>query len=41
LVQIGPVVLEKKLMKEKLTDDADDGRITAAIAQKEICAGDK
>jgi len=38
LVEIGPVVLEKKSVKEKLTDaddddNADDGRITMAIAQ--------
>jgi len=36
LVEIGPVVLEKKSIKEKLTDDdddaADDGRIMMAIA---------
>jgi len=34
LVEIGPVVLEKKSIEEKLTDadDADDGRIMLAIA---------
>jgi len=32
VVEIGSVVLEKKSIKEKLTDDADDGRIMLAIA---------
>jgi len=37
LVEIGPVILEKKLIKEKLTDDdadAGDGRILMAIAHE-------
>jgi len=36
LVEIGPVGLEKKSIKEKLTDDdadADDGQIMMAIAR--------